>query len=171
MTTPRPSAGPSAADPALVAALQAALAAHHAAVHGYGVLGARLPDEEAAPGAPLTVATARAARDALRVARDRLAAGLRLTARPGGAEGDAVVPVAPLADYGVEVGTVAQAQALVVRLEEGVAQVWRDVLPRTAPGDAWRDLAVSGLVAAATRATVARQALGTSPASVPLPGA
>ena len=131
--------------------LTALVAAEHAAIHGYGVLGARLDDDRRLQ--------ARAAADAHRVRRDLLAAGLRDM-------GAAVPP--PEADYEVAVTGPEQALALAVRLEEGVGVRWRDLVAGT-DDPALRRLGVEGLTETAVRAAQWRQVAG-RPATVPLPG-
>ena len=142
MTSPAP-------DTALLAA---ALEAAHAVVYAYGVLGARLDDERRR--------TAVQARDATRSRRDSLAARLR--------ERGTAPPVAEAA-YDVAVPDAAAALALAVRLEEGMAVRWRDLVAGT-DERVLRELAVTGLQECAVRAARWRRRAGTSPATVPLPG-
>lgn len=132
---------------------QALLAAEHAAVYGYGVLGARLVD-------PLRE-RARAAEAEHRMLRDDLEAGLRAAG--------AQVP-GPLAVYDVAVAGVPEALALAVRLEEGTALRWRDLVGGT-DGAGLRRLAVLALTGCAVRAAGWRRDLGLVPPTVALPGA
>jgi hypothetical protein len=132
--------------------LAALLAGEHAVLYGYGVLGARLDD--AARDA------ARAAADVHRSSRDRLAALL---------EERGVEPAPPRAAYDVAVGTAPEAFALAVRLEEGIAVRWRDLVAAT-DDFSLRRLAVDGLSAAAVRAASWRVRLGVTPPTVALPG-
>ena len=127
------------------------LAAAHAAVYGYGVLGARL-DEPARR-------TARSAVDAHRARRDALSARLR----ERGAD-----PAPGLAAYDVAVADRPQALALAVRLEEGMAVRWRDLVGGT-DDQALRRQALSGLQDAAVRAATWRRLAGAGPA-VAVPG-
>ncbi len=131
--------------------LTALLAAEHAAVYGYGVLGAQLDE----PNRML----AQQAFDAHRVRRDQLAARLGTTA-PG-----------PLAAYDVVVSSRAGALALAlaIRLEQGLAVRWRDLVGGTTDRQL-RVLAVGGLQESAVRAAVWRRTAGTRPATVALPG-
>ncbi len=132
--------------------LTALLAAEHAAVYGYGVLGGRL-DDDTRPGA-LT------AYDAHRARRDSLAARLR--------ERGAAPPVA-LPAYDVRVADRAAALALAVRLEEGLAVRWRDLVAGT-DDLALRTLGSSGLQEVAVRAAQWRRTAGVRPVTVALPG-
>lgn len=132
--------------PELLAGL---LAAEHAAVFGYAVLGARLPE-------PLRAQALRAV-DAHRARRDALAARLG--------------PGSPVAEpgYDVEVDDSPQALALAVALEEGLAARWRDLLGAAADaGD--RRLGLSGLTETAVRAAHWRLAAGSPAATVAFPG-
>jgi hypothetical protein len=128
------------------------LEAAHAAVYGYGALGARL--DEPARRAAL------AAYDAHRARRDVLAAQLR-------ARGDDPEPGMPA--YGVAVADAAEAVALAVRLEEGLALRWLDLVGGTDDVDL-RQLGLSGLREAAVRAATWRELAGTGPVTVALPG-
>lgn len=133
--------------------LAAALQAEHAAVYGYGVLGGRLDD--ATRDAALTAV------DSHRNRRDLLTAAL--TARR------AEVPVTQAA-YDVVVADRAGALLLAVRLEEGMAQRWHDLLAGTDDVEL-RRLALAGLTETAVRATQWRVRARVSPATVALPGA
>ena len=131
--------------------LSALVAAEHAAVYAYGVLGARLDDADQE--------RARAADDAHRVRRDALADLLR--------ERGAPVP-ASLPAYDVAARGPDDARELAVRVEEGLALRWRDLVGGTDDAEL-RRLAVSGLTEAAVRAARWRRSLG-RPATVALPG-
>lgn len=129
------------------------LEAEHAAVYGYGVLGARLADE------PL--ALARSAYDSHRARRDQLVA--RLVERGGD-------PEPPPPAYDVAVSSSDDALALAVRLEEGLAVRWRDLVGGTDDRQL-RSLGLAGLRECAVRAAQWRKASGVAPATVALPGA
>ncbi len=131
--------------------LQGLLEAEHAAVFGYGVLGARLDDVQRE--------MARAAYDAHRARRDDLAVRLR--------DRRERVPAAQ-ASYDVSVADVPAAQALAVRLEEGLAVRWRDLVVGT-DEPPMRALGVDGLVGSAVRAAQWRRTAGLPP-TVALPG-
>ena len=135
-----------------VALLEVLLAASHAAVYGYGALGARL-DVDARRAAVQAV-------DATRARRDSLAARLRergATPRPAEPAYEVAVPDRPAA------------LALAVRLEEGMAVRWRDLVAGT-DDPALRRLGLAGLQETAVRATTWRLRSGTSPSTVALPG-
>ena len=100
--------------PSAQAVLTDLLRDEHAAIYGYGVLGARLG------GARRRQALA--AHDAHRAARDLLRA--RLVA--AGLDAPATLP-----SYDVRVATAAEAVALAVQLEEGLAVRWRDLVAAT----------------------------------------
>ncbi len=134
------------------ALLQALLEAEHAAIHAYGVLGARLSE----PGQ----AAAGRADDAHRGARDDLVGLLR-------ARGADVPGTRPA--YGVAVADEAEALELAVRVEEGLAVRWRDLVGGS-DDRALRRFGTAGLVDAAVRAARWRAAAGTQPRTVPLPG-
>jgi hypothetical protein len=123
-------------------ALNAALAAEHAAVWGYGVVGAALPDDRRD--------RASAAEGAHRDARDGLVALLaERGADPVGPEGGYELPFPVLSE--------ADAAALAVTLEEGVAAAYVRVLGDAAE-QATRQLAVDALGVAEVRAVVWRAA-------------
>lgn len=128
------------------------LAAEHAAVYGYGVLGARLAD------GPL--ALARSAYDSHRARRDQL--GARLLERGGD-------PEPPPPAYDVSVAGEDEALALAVRLEDGLAVRWRDLVAGTDDRQL-RSLGLAGLRECAVRAAQWRKASGVVPATVALPG-
>ena len=150
MTAPLPVAG--TAPGTEVELLTALVAAEHAAVYGYGVLGARL-DEDLRE-------RAQAADDDGRVRRDALSALLRSRGAP--------VPV-PAPAYDVAVAGRADALALAVRLEEGLALRWRDLVGGT-DDPVLRRTAVAALSSAAVRAARWRRSLGLRPPTVALPG-
>jgi len=106
----------------------------HAAVYAYGVLGARL--------GPAERRVALAAYDAHRAVRDDLRARL-LAAK-------AEPPVTQPA-YDVAVDGTAQARALAVRVEEGLAVRWRDLVALSSTADV-RRFAVQHLQDCAVRA-------------------
>jgi hypothetical protein len=128
------------------------LQSEHEVVYGYGVLGARLDEQ--------TRRQALAAFDVHRARRDALAAQLR-------ARG--VEPEPTEAAYDVAVGDAAGAVALAVRLEEGMALRWRDLVGGT-DDDGLRRLALSGLQETAVRAATWRRVAGGGPVTVALPG-
>ena len=132
--------------------LVAVVDAEHAVVYGYGVLGARLDDG--------TRRAAVSAYDVHRARRDRVVAAL-------GARGETAP--APLPAYDVTVPDRAAAMALAVRLEEGVAQRWRDLIGGTDDVEL-RQVAVAALQEAAVRAAQWRRRAGTAPTTVPFPG-
>ena len=132
--------------------LAAVLSDEHAAVYAYGVLGARLP-------APLR-AVALADFDAHRVRRDDLASRLRA----GGQS-----PEGPRPAYAVQVVGRVDALELAVRVEDGLAVRWRDLVAGTSD-PTLRRLGVSGLQDSAVRAALWRRTAGIRPTTVPLPG-
>ena len=132
--------------------LRTLVEAEHAAIYGYGVLGARLAE-------PLRT-DAREADDAHRVRRDELATLLR-------ARRTAVPPTQ--AAYDVQASQQADALALAVRLEEGMALRWRDLVGGT-DDRALRTVGISALTDTAVRAARWRRALGRRPGTVALPG-
>jgi hypothetical protein len=125
----------------------------HEVVYGYGVLGARLDDG--------TRSLARAAHDAHRARRDGLAALLQARGR---------TPAAGLAAYDVTVVDAAAGLALAVRLEEGMALRWRDLVAGTDDVEL-RRLGLRGLQETATRAATWREVAGAGPVTVAFPGA
>ncbi len=128
------------------------LEAEHAAVYGYGVLGARLDED--------TRRLALTAYDSHRARRDQVAARLRERG------GD---PEPPPPAYDVAVADPAQALALAVRLEEGLALRWHDLVAGTDERPL-RELALAGLRECAVRAAQWRRRAGSAPVTVPLPG-
>jgi hypothetical protein len=132
--------------------LVALVEAEHAAVYGYALLGARLDD------AGLSVA--RLAFDSHRARRDQLIAAVRAL---GG------TPSPPLASYDVVVDDATSAMAAAIRIEEGLALRWRDLVSDT-DDRPLRLLAVAGLQETAVRAAQWRRRAGVSPVTVALPG-
>lgn len=128
------------------------LVAEHAAVYGYGVLGARLEEDDRRG--------ALSAFDSHRARRDQLIALLR---EQGAA------PPAPPPAYDVRLATPAQALDLAARLEDGLSVRWRDLVGGT-DDLALRTLAVSGLQETAVRAAQWRLLAGSTPTTVPFPG-
>lgn len=128
------------------------LEAEHAAVYGYGVVGARIAEEDQG--------LARLAYDSHRARRDQLAA--RITERGGDSQ-----PPAPA--YDARAASVDEALALAVDLEEGLALRWRDLVAGTDERPL-RELAVAGLQECAVRAAQWRELAGKAPATVPFPG-
>ncbi len=128
------------------------LAAEHAAVYGYGLLGARLDEADRR--------TALAAFDSHRARRDQLTSLLR-------AAGEA--PQGPLPAYDVTASSAQQALALAVRVEDGLAVRWRDLMGGT-DDRALRMLALAGLQETAVRAAQWRMRARITPATVPFPG-
>ena len=132
--------------------LTTVLEATHAAIYGYGVLGARLPDTERS--------AAGQAQDAQRARRDQLVVvlGERGAPAPG-----------PEPAYDVAVADRDQALALAVRLEVGLGVRWRDLVAGT-DDRRLRRLGVSALQDSALQATRWRLLAGVLPATVALPG-
>lgn len=128
------------------------LEAEHAAVYGYGLLGARLA-EAARRDAQLAF-------DGHRGRRDQLVARLR----EHGAD-----PEPPPPAYDVQVRSAQEALELAVRLEEGLAVRWRDLVGGTDDAPL-RSLALAGLQESAIRAAQWRRRAGVSPPTVALPG-
>ena len=134
--------------------LGAALAAEEAAVYAYGVLGVRLDGDG-------EVAEARSAEQAHRQRRDYLVTRLdqaRASAAPSPAGYRLPFPVTDRAS----------ALRLAVRVEDGVAQAWRPVLPVTTGTD--RTAALAALTEAAVRATRWRRLAAVDPLTLPFPG-
>ena len=134
--------------------LGAALAAEEAAIYAYGVIGVRLDSDG-------DVAEARAAEQAHRRRRDYLVtrlAQVRASAAPSPAGYELPFPVTDRAS----------ALRLAIRVEDGVAQAWRPVLPVTTAAD--RTAALAALTEAAVRATRWRRLAAVTPATLPFPG-
>ncbi|WP_409331513.1 ferritin-like domain-containing protein [Trujillonella humicola] len=136
------------------AALRAVVAAEHAAVWGYGVVGAALPQPDRGPAVE--------AENAHRGVRDRLAALL---------DERGLDPVDPQAAYRLPfpVLSAVDAAALAAVLESGVSAAWVALLDGAAE-PATRTLAAQELGAAEVRAVGWRRAAGQSPATTPFPG-
>lgn len=132
--------------------LRVLVEAEHAAVYAYGVLGARLDDTRRR--------SALLAYESHRSRRDQVSAALRTA---GG------TPPAPLAAYDVTVANSAEALALAVRIEEGLALRWRDLVGEAADV-ALRQLGIAGLQECAVRAAQWRRLAGITPATVAFPG-
>ena len=145
---------PAGTPAAETAALQEVLAATHAAVWGYGVVGAALPEASRAAVA----ADEQAARDR----RDQLVA---LLATRG------VDPVPAEAGYALPspVLSAVDAAALAVTLQDGLASAWAWVLDRSAERST-RVFAVDALADAEVRAVAWRAAAGRAPVTTALPG-
>jgi hypothetical protein len=136
------------------AALREALAAEHAAVWGYGVVGAALDVDARGP--------ATEAETAHRDVRDSVTALLdEREADPVRAEGAYELPFPVLSG--------ADAVALAVVLEDGVAAAWVRVLDQAAERSV-RELAVGHLSAAERRAVSWRATAGQTPVTSALPG-
>jgi hypothetical protein len=139
-----------------VDALQAALAAEHAAIWAYGVAGAFVADELA--GKLDEAATAHQAR---RDATER--ALIDAHAQPVPAEPGYLSPE-PVTDA-------ASALRLVITAETDAAAAWRSVVERSPADPSLRGAALDALIRAAVWATRWRAAAGTTPPTVPFPGA
>jgi Domain of unknown function (DUF4439) len=136
------------------AAMREALAAEHAAVWGYGVVGAALAAEARGP--------ATTAETAHRDVRDRVTALLdERGADPVQAQGAYSLPFPVLSP--------ADAAALAVVLEDGVAAAWVRVLDQAAERSA-RELAVGFVGAAEGRAVFWRRTAGQAPVTTAFPG-
>jgi hypothetical protein len=134
----------------LAHALAAALAVEHEVIYGYGVAGAHLAGRERA--------AARAAYDAHRLRRDRLADLLA---------GRGLTPPVAAAAYAMPfpVTDAASARRLCVRLEDGCAGAAWDLVSASPAADTTRLLGVQWLAEAATGAAMWRGSAGS-----PLPG-
>lgn len=128
------------------------LEAEHAAVWAYGLLGARLPDEE--------LERAQAAHEAHRTSRDALVP----LVRAAGEE-----PPVPAVAYDVRVADRAEALALAIELEDGLAVRWADLIGSTTQVPL-RRRGVSGLQECAVRAARWRSLAGAWPTTVAFPG-
>lgn len=136
------------------AALSDALAAEHAAIWGYGVVGAALPEKDRQP--------AEDAEAAHRAVRDQVAALLASRkADVVDARGAYALPFPVL--------SAVDAAALGVVLEDGVAKAWVRVLDQAAERST-RELAVGALAATEVRAVGWRVAAGRTPVTTPFPG-
>jgi hypothetical protein len=136
------------------AALGEALAAEHAAVWGYGVVGAALPEGDRQP--------AEAAEAAHRDVRDQVTALLvGRKAEVVDAKGGYALPFPVLSPV--------DAAALGAVLEDGVTAAWVRVLDQAAERST-RELAVGVLGAAEARAVGWRTAAGQTPVTRAFPG-
>ncbi|WP_406211223.1 ferritin-like domain-containing protein [Kitasatospora sp. NBC_01560] len=123
-----------AVGPEAVAAFQAALGAEHAAIYGYGVVGARLPDDQQRADAR----TAYAAHQTRRDAWQRLLGGA----------GTTPVPAAAGYQLPFAVTDAAGAGRLAAHLETGLTTVYADLVAavtgtrRTTAADALRECAL-----------------------------
>ena len=136
------------------AALGEALAAEHAAVWGYGVVGAALP-EESQPAAAASEAAHRDLRDQvvlLLASRD---------AEIVGAAGGYALPFPVL--------SAVDAAALAVVLEDGAADAWVRVLDQSVERTT-REFAVGALTTSELRAVSWRATAGQTPVTTALPG-
>jgi hypothetical protein len=143
-------------NPVPVEALQEALAAEHAAMWVYGVAGAFVPDGLAGR---LDEATTehQARRDATE--RVLISAGVPpVPAEPG------YLTPEPVTDA-------ASALRLVITAENDAAAAWRSVVECSPADPNLRGSALEALTAAAVRASRWRAAAGTTPVTVPFPGA
>ena len=136
------------------AALSDALAAEHAAIWGYGVVGAALPEKNRQQAED-----AEAAHRAVRDQVEALLAGRK--AAVVDAQGAYALPFPVL--------SAVDAASLGVVLEDGVAKAWVRVLDQAAERST-RELAVGTLGATEVRAVGWRVAAGKSPVTSPFPG-
>ncbi|WP_030246017.1 ferritin-like domain-containing protein, partial [Streptomyces sp. NRRL S-350] len=113
--TPTPAPTPTAA---ALTALQNALSAEHAAIYGYGIVGAHLPDDQQRADAR----TAHAAHQARRDAWQRLLTSLGVTPAPAAGGYQLPFPVASPADAG----------KLAAHLETGLTTVYADLVAAVA---------------------------------------
>ncbi|MGV9269252.1 ferritin-like domain-containing protein [Kitasatospora sp. NPDC003701] len=129
-----PAASTGAPGPEALAALQGALGAEHAAVYGYGVVGARLPDDQQRTDARTALAAHQARRDAWQ----RLLGGAGAT--PSAAAAGYQLPFA--------VGDAAGAARLAAHLESRLTSVYADLVAavtgpqRATAADALRECAL-----------------------------
>ncbi|MGH3938097.1 MAG: ferritin-like domain-containing protein [Pseudonocardiaceae bacterium] len=137
-------------------ALQAALAAEHAAVWAYGLVGAFLADELAGQLAEAAAAHRSRRDDTERVLIDAGAQPVR--AEPG------YLTPEPVTDN-------ASALRLTITVETDTAAAWRSVIERGPAEPQLRRAALDGLTTAAVRAVRWRTVAGSTPATVPFPGA
>ncbi|MDQ3763005.1 MAG: ferritin-like domain-containing protein [Actinomycetota bacterium] len=142
--------------PVLVEALQGALGAEHAAVWVYGVAGAFVAEALKA-----RLEEAAAAHRARRNATER--ALIDAGVRPAPAEPGYLAPE-PVTDT-------ASALRLVITAETDAAAAWRSVVERSPADSDLRGAALDALTEAAIKATRWRATAGTTPLTVPFPGA
>ncbi|MBV9143145.1 MAG: ferritin-like domain-containing protein [Pseudonocardiales bacterium] len=139
-----------------VNALQGALAAEHGAIWAYGVVAAFVSGRL---GAQLAQATS--AHQAQRDATERVlidAGALPVPPEPG------YLTPEPVTDA-------ASALRLAITAETDAAAAWRSVVERSPADPDLRGAALEALTGAAVRATRWRASAGTSPVTVPFPGA
>ena len=134
--------------------MTAALAAEQAAIYAYGIIGVRLASAGDQAEARTAEQAHRQRRDYLVIRMDQLQ--VAASAAPAGYE----LPF-PVTDR-------AAALKLAIRIEDGVAQAWRPVLPVTQDAD--RATALSALTDAAVRATRWRRLAEVTPVTLPFPG-
>ncbi|WP_018655160.1 DUF4439 domain-containing protein [Actinomadura flavalba] len=134
-------------------ALAEALKAEHAAVHGYGVVGARLR--------PPSQRTAMDGWNAHRAARDALAARLAAAGAP-------VPAAAPVYRLPVEVTSARTAAGLAAALEDDVVRAYAGLAG--SPDAGLRTLAARTMQEAATRAVEWRRRAGAPAAAPAFPG-
>lgn len=139
-----------------VGALQEALAAEHAAVWVYGVAGAFVSGELVR-----RLDDAATAHQARRDATERML--IDTGAQPVPSEPGYLTPE-PVTDT-------ASALRMVIVAETDAAAAWRSVVERSPADPDLRGAALEALTAAAVRATRWRAATGTTPMTVPFPGA
>ncbi|HET9118613.1 MAG TPA: ferritin-like domain-containing protein [Pseudonocardiaceae bacterium] len=139
-----------------VEALQRALAAEHAAMWVYGVAGAFLPS-----GLTSRLDEAATEHQARRDATERVLIGAGVPPVP--AEPGYLTPE-PVTDA-------ASALRLVITAENDAAAAWRSVVERSPADPNLRGSALEALTAAAVRAARWRATAGTTPLTVPFPGA
>lgn len=134
--------------------LAAALAGEEAAIYAYGLIGVRLTGDG-------DQAEARAAEQAHRDRRDYLVSRMDQL--------KASTPPAP-AGYQLPFQVTGRASALklAIRVEDGVCQAWRPVLPVAQATD--RTTALSAMTDSAVRATRWRRLAGVTPLTLPFPG-
>lgn len=139
-----------------VDALQPALAAEHAAVWAYGLAGAFLAETLAEQ-----LAEAAAAHRARRDATEQMlidAGALPVPAEPGYRTPE------PVDDA-------ASALRLTITAETDVAAAWRSVIERSPAEPTLRRAALDGLIGAAVQAARWRALAGSTPLTMPFPGA
>jgi len=139
-----------------IEALQPALAAEHAAVWAYGLAGAFLAETLAGQLAE-AAAEHRARRDATE--RMLIDAGVL------------PVPAEPGYRTPEPVNDAASALRLAITAETDAAAAWRSVIENSPAEPALRKAALDGLTAAAVQAASWRAAAGSTPLTVPFPGA
>ena len=134
--------------------MTAALAAEQAAIYAYGVIGVRL-------AGATDLAEARTAEQVHRQRRDYLVIRMNELKVAAAAEPAGYQLPFPVIDR-------ASALKLAIRIEDGVAQAWRPVLPVTRDSD--RATALAAMTDAAVRATRWRRLAAVTPLTLPFPG-